>query len=76
MHGLSPDDCPHGITNIAGVNECVICERDQLRAELDRLNKYIATHDEEYLAMKDVLRAEHEACVRMRQELEEARRGR
>jgi hypothetical protein len=47
-------------------------ERDSALAELASLKKYIATHDEEYLTMKDVLRAEHAECQRMRPVFEAA----
>jgi hypothetical protein len=50
----------------------VIRERDAALAELASLKKYIATHDEEYLTMKDVLRAEHAECQRMRPVFEAA----
>jgi chromosome segregation ATPase len=47
-------------------------QRDSALAELTSLQKYVATHDEEYLTMKDVLRAEHAECQRMRPVFEAA----
>lgn len=41
-------------------------QRDSALADVARMTKYVAAHDEEYQTMKDVLRAEHEACQRMR----------
>jgi hypothetical protein len=43
---------------------------DEAIADVARLNKYLATHDEEYKTMQDVLRAENEACKRLREENE------
>lgn len=53
-----------------------VAERDAARAEVARLNKYIVTHDEEYQTIKDVLRAEHQACQRMRPVVEAAKEWR
>lgn len=41
-------------------------ERDAALAEVERMRKYVEHNDEEYRTMKEVLRAEHEACQRMR----------
>lgn len=41
-------------------------------AEVQRLRKHVAHNDEEYATMKDVLRAEHEACKQLRSALSEA----
>lgn len=43
-----------------------------LLAEMERLTKHEAHINEEYQTMKDVLRAEHEACKRLRTALREA----
>lgn len=44
-----------------------------LHAEVERLTKYVAHNDEEYATMKDVLRAEHQECQRLRAENERMR---
>ena len=31
---MHPDECSHGNARIEGVNECVVCQRDALKAEL------------------------------------------
>ena len=31
---MHPDECVHGNTHIEGVNECVVCQHDALKAEL------------------------------------------
>lgn len=42
-------------------------------AELERMRTHVAHNDEEYKTMKDVLRAEHEECQRLRAELDRMR---
>ncbi len=46
--------------------DSMIREANRLRAECEQMRKYVAHHDEEYLTMKAVLRAEHEECQRLR----------
>lgn len=41
-------------------------ERDRLATELATLEKYVEHNNDEYRTMKEVLRAEHQECERMR----------
>lgn len=62
----------HRITRNAE-NSSLLAEREQLRGEVARMEKHVAHNDEEYRTMKDVLRAEHEECKRLRGEVEKMR---
>ena len=71
-------DCSHSLSDWEGEDH--ICEPivrmlngyGEAIAEIDRLNAYVAHNDEEYRTMKEVLRAEHAECQRLRGLLVEA----
>lgn len=44
-------------------------ENESLRTQLSALEKHVAHNDDEYRTMKDILRAEHQECERLRGQL-------
>ncbi len=56
-----------------GYADFLTAERDALRAEVDQMKRHVAHNDEEYITMKDALRAEHQECQRLRAECERLR---
>jgi hypothetical protein len=70
-YGDTPND--EANANLAAASRTLVpALLDALEAaqrENERMMKYVAHNDEEYQVMKDVLRAEHQACCALRAEI-------
>lgn len=59
-------DAVQEVERLRAERSSLLAEREQLRGEVARMERHVAHNDEEYRTMKDVLRAEHEECKRLR----------